>query len=395
MLFKSILLYVILLVSLGLFNIKFLPNNFILLLQFLAVSFMVFAIITRNIYGWENHTNKRNFILPVIFILTGVFLSSITAFNYHNQPFLITFWAQAPMYWFVFYIFLSINNYKKEELEKALIVFAFLHFLFFLLQYIAYPNVLFNVRISEDLSRNALRIFIPGYTILTVGFCLVMNRFLNTNKLVYLILMLLFLSVPVLQATRQSIFVLLLVTIYAIIFSKKVKSRTLIIFLLALSILPLYFIFQDIILNLLELTADIEDDGSFSAREVAILYFLTDFFPADIAYILGNGADHMRSQFGIKVQMLRSMGLYQSDIGLLGEYTRYGAFFVFGVIIIIYKLLTVKTSPELYYIRYYGLSLLLLIPLQPSYTSPSAIAVLCVLFYISDNQYNNISDSTK
>lgn len=370
-----------------LFNFKFLSQSIILLIQFCAVGYMVVAIIIRYIYGEVENTSKR-FLLPIIVLLTGVFMSSIIAHAYHRQPYVITFWAQSSMYWFVLYFYLIVNNYQKKTLENVLIIFALCYFTLFIIQYFAYPRLLFDIRVADDPDRGTIRIFITGYAILTAGFCLVLEKFLATNKIKYLIVSLLFMSIPILQATRQTIFVFILIVLYAVLFSKSVKSRSLIVLLISLSVIPFYFIFQDIIQNLLEITSDLEKDGSFNAREVAMAYFLNDFFPSPLAYILGNGADHMRSPYGLLIARLKMIGLYQSDIGLIGEYSKYGAIFIIGVFMIIYKLLVFKAKPGLAYIRYYALSLLLFIPLRPSFTNPSSIVVLCFLFYIIDTEYN-------
>ena len=44
--------------------------------------------------------------------------------------------------------------------------------------------------------------------------------------------------------------------------------------------------------------------------------------------------------------MLRRMGLYQTDIGMIGEYTIYGAVFVIGAFLAFAKMLKLKFGQE-------------------------------------------------
>ena len=343
MFFNRIFLVFILFSSVGFFHIKYLSLSQIRLIQFVTVGLMLAGILARYFYGTHTKREKK-FTLPIILILTGVFLSSITAYVYHQQGFLITFWAQAPMYWFVFYFFLSVNNYLKKELEKYLFIFAILYSVIYITQFFLYPTILFDVRIDDDPNRNTIRIFLVGVTYLLVGFYMMLNKLFNTNKLIYLLPIMLFFSVIILQASRQLVFSILVVTLFAIIFTKRIKSRGLIIFLITISIIPMYYIFQDVFNSLIELSTSTAkgEDVSTNARERALQFFLNDFFPSNSAYIFGNGADHMRSPYGLKMMMLRRFHFYLSDIGLIGEYIRYGMVFLVGAIIIIVKLIRSK-----------------------------------------------------
>ena len=398
MFFNRLLLFFIFFSSVGFFEIKYLSLSQIRLIQFITVGIMLAGIISNYIYGSRRERKRKlNFVLPIILILTGVFLSSITAYAYHHQGFLITFWAQAPMYWFIAYFFLSVNNFQKEELEKALVAFAILYSVLYIFQYFLYPTIFFDIRIDDDPVRGTLRIFLPGRVFLFVGYFIFLTKFLKSNRLVFLYPLLLFFSVALLQATRQFVFSLLLVTLFAILFTRQVKSRGFIILLLSISAFPIFFIFQDIILGLIELSqsATKGTDLSASARERALQFFIYDFFPSNSAYILGNGADHMRSPYGLKVDMLKRFNFYQSDIGLIGDYTKYGLIFVMGAFLTVLKLLKSKVSPGLNYIKYYALTIILLIPLSSFFTTPSAILVLCVLFYLIDVDYEKNRDLNK
>ena len=356
----------------------------------MIAGFMILSIILVRIYGNNNNTEKKRFLIPIAIMLTGAFLSTIIAKSFHNQAVWLTLWAQSPMYWYILYFFLHDNKYAKNDLEKAILIIAFLYSVFLIIQYVMYPNILFNIRIDDDPNRGTIRIFLLGFSFLIIGYYIALNKFLSTNKIIYLIPILLFFSINIMQGTRQFLFSMILITAYAIFFSKKVKSRGLIIFLISLSSIPVYLMFQDIFRSMIELStaAAQGEDLSANARERAILFFLTDFFPSDIAYILGNGMDHMRSEYGLRVALYKRFGLYQSDIGIIGEYTIYGVLFVIGALIMIVKMIKFKLSEQLYFVKYFAMNVVLLLPLSGFFTSTSEIAVLCILFYLSDCELN-------
>ncbi len=139
-----------------------------------------------------------------------------------------------------------INKYTKDELNKAMLTFALAFSLIHIIQFVIYPTVLFDVMIDDDSNRSTIRIFLPGFTSLIIGYYLALSRFFSANRMIYLLLVLLLFSINILRAAWQFLFVLILITIYTILFSKKVNSRALIITLTVLSAIPLFFLFQDI-----------------------------------------------------------------------------------------------------------------------------------------------------
>ena len=377
------LLLLVLIGSIHFFRIAVLNDDSIYLFQMIILGLIILILLFQVIY-WKIPLYKQRFVVPLVLIFVGVALSMFTAYAEHGQSFGVSLWAQRFMYFYLFYFFLHVLQLDVRQIEKIIVFFGLLYVAAYLLQYFAYPRILFDVRI--DPSRGTIRIFLPGLSFLILAFFLSMQEVFQRNSVRHMIYMLLFISIIVLSGTRQVVANLGFIGLMALIFSKRVQSRLLLYFLAALAVVAAYFIFQDIIYNLLSLsreqTANAEAE---MARIRAAEFFLTDFFPDNLAYITGNGESHAWSAFGQQVDAYKvNYGFYQSDIGLIGEYTKYGAFFVVGALFLLIKMLSQKLPQKQQYIRYFLFSTLISLPFAMTFTRQYYIVILCILMYIID-----------
>jgi len=377
------LLLLVLTGSIHFFRIVVLNDDSIYLFQMIILGLIILTLLFQVIY-WKIPLYKQRFVVPLVLIYVGVALSMFTAYAEHGQSFGVSLWAQRFMYFYLFYFFLHVLQLDVKQIEKIIVFFGLLYVAAYVVQYVAHPRILFDVRI--DPSRGTIRIFLPGLSFLILAFFLSMQEVFQRNSVRHMIYMLLFFSIIVLSGTRQVTANLGFVGVMALIFSKRVQSRLLLFFLAALAAVAAYFIFQDIIHQLLSLsreqTANAEAE---MARLRAAEFFLTDFFPDKPAYITGNGESHAWSSFGQQVDAYKvNYGFFQSDIGIIGEYTKYGAFFVAGAILLLIKMLSQKLPQKQQYIRYFLFSTLISLPFAMTFTRHYYIVILCILMYIID-----------
>ncbi len=390
---KNILIFLILISSAFFFNTKLLPIRVIHLIQVAAIGIMVVIIIAHNIYG-RSETIKHNFKYPVFLIFTGVFLSMIIAQAYHNQNYGLTFWAQRFMYFYILYFFLHVLKPEIKDLEKILLTLGILYAVSYLLQYAIYPLAIFDVRLDAD--RGTIRIFMPGAAFFALSLFICLQRFYLENKLRYIFLALLFVTIVILMGTRNFMAAIAVTIIFSLLFSKTIKSRYVIYFIILISFIPVFILFQEIFAGLIDLstkeTANIHSD----IRVRAAKFFLTDFFPNKLAYFFGNGHEHGQSMYGVRVATyMKYRSFYQSDVGLIGEFSKYGLFFVIGALWLLFRGFTSRLKPEQTYIKYHFLRVALVLPFGSNFTEPSSIAVLCTLIYIIDkNNYDLTEEST-
>ncbi|MGM0530622.1 MAG: hypothetical protein ACQER7_04665, partial [Bacteroidota bacterium] len=278
---------------------------------------------------------------------------------------------------------LHILKIPIKTLEKIIIISGVIYAFAFLIQYLAYPQIIFDVR--QGMERGTIRIFLPGLAIMNLAYFIALTRIIFKNALNYIPYILLFFSIYILTGTRSMIAGPTIVTVLVLILSNKIKSKALIIFLVIAIVGTTYYMFQDIITNLISISQEQTAHSDEDIRVRAAKFFLTDFFPNKIAYITGNGEGHQASQFGLEIYSYKiNFGYYQSDIGIIGEYTKYGAFFVLGVLILLYKGIFSYLETKYQYIRYFFILTLISLPLSQSFTTPDHIITICILMYIID-----------
>ena len=293
------------------------------------------------------------------------------------------------MYFYFFYFALHLIRISDSDLERIMIFLAVTHIIFYMMQYMAHPNKIFDVRTQED--RGTLRIFLPGLAYVFLSYFYILNKLFVRFSLGKLLLLFFFFSVFVLMGTRQIIFSVFLLTIVNVLLSKRVKSKALILFLVLIGIIPVVLMFQDIFLNLLAVSQQQSEGFEDDIRVRAATFFLTELFPNRISYITGNGEGSTDSSYGQMIQMYMDVFKYfQSDVGLIGDYTKFGAFFVIGVFSIIIRILTGKLSEQYTYIRYFYFTVLLtLLTGGSAFGNADGIVAICFTLYIIDIDKHN------
>jgi hypothetical protein len=150
-------------------------------------------------------------------------------------------------------------------------------------------------------------------------------------------------------------------------------------------VLVLFFIFQDIIMGLVELSETQASQEEDDVRARSTKFYLTEFYPNKVNYILGNGASHLANAYGLKVMYYQTVfGYYLSDIGIVGVYVKFGVLYVVGVFILMRKIFTANIEPRYLYFKYSALLLLLNEIMGGSFAKPSSFIVTIAMLYIMD-----------
>lgn len=253
----------------------------------------------------------------------------------------------------------------------------------FFMQYVLYPTMLFGVRAQE--ARGTIRIFIPGGSFAVFVYFLTLQRSLSGGNKVYLLFNLMYLTVPILQGTRSSIATLLFGTVIFILFSRKVKSKLLVTMMMVLAGLLVFIAFQDIFMSLVQVSEEQANQDEDDVRMRAARFFLTEFYPNKINYFLGNGMSHMMSPYGMKEFYFKATyGFYISDLGLIGEFVRYGVVILIAIVLTFYKFFTVQIESKYGFFRFWALLLVLSEVLGGMFVRADVIIVITAIMYIYD-----------
>ncbi len=380
---KKLIIYIIVLSALELFNFSFLSPDIIKAFQLAGVGLTVAVLFIQVVYQKEERF-KKNYHFEIFLIFLGVVLSMFMAQFGHDQSLTTTLIAQRFMYYYLVYWALHSLKIRTDDLESIIYWLGLTYCVFYLFQFFAYPNLIFDVRIAQD--RETVRIFLPGFTFLVLSYFLILNRLFESFAIWKLLSILFFLTILILMGTRQVIFSVLLLTLMYVMFSKAVKSRALIFILITASIIPVIFLFQEIFLSLIDLSKNQSESIAENVRIRAAVFFLTQLFPNTFSYITGNGADSTNSAYGFMIQMYKDgYGFYQSDIGIVGDYTKFGAFFALGVFIIVFRVIFKRISATFSYTKFFYISVLLtLFTGGGPFGQADSIVAICFTLYILD-----------
>jgi len=391
--FKRVLVLIIILASLGFFNFSFLGNDILKLIELGGIGLIFLIIVLQGIYS-QGEGFKITFRWEVTFIIVSVFVSMFMAYSAHNQGLPTTLIAQRFMYFYFFYFALHLIKIPDYDLEKIMVYLAIIYVIFYMIQYAAYPRLIFNVRVLEE--RGTVRIFQVGLSYLILAYFYILNKSFNEFSIGKLALLLFFFSVFILMGTRQLLFSIFLLTMLNILLSKKVKSKILVVMIAGLAAVPIFLIFQDIFLNIINLSKEQSIGFEENIRILAGTFFLTEFFPNPVAYLTGNGADSSNSGYGVMIQMYKDVfGFYQSDVGIIGDFSRFGSIFLISVISILIRILGGKLSEELNYIKYFYVFVILTsFTGSGSFGDANSIVAVCITLYMIDvNQHNKAVNS--
>jgi hypothetical protein len=324
---------------------------------------------------------RRYFSWETSLLIVAVLLSMITPYRDYGQGFKTTLIAQRQLYFIFFYFMLHAIKPSHIQIQRIFIIVGIMYVMMSLLQRAFYPHMLFNVRASID--RGTIRIFLPGHLFAVVTFFLSLHRFFEKYEIKYALLMMLILSVFILQGTRQTLASVAFVSFIFIVLNRKIKSKLLIMALGVLALIPLYFAFESIFSEMLNVTEHQSERFEDNIRVRAATFFLTIFKHDTWGYILGSGMDSQKNLYGLLIDSYKeNLGFYIEDIGIVGEFVRYGALFVLAQILIIVKVFRTKLPNHLFYIKAYFLILVLTLFTGAGYFTFSFAGIALMLYQI-------------
>ncbi len=385
---KKIIIVFVILASISFLNLIFIPASLIPVLQIVAVFICLLFIVLHAIYD-DGIRLKKIFTIELTIIFITVLLSMLGAFYFHDQKFQTTAIAQRAMYFLLFYFLLHSFKINTEILIKTFVIISIAIALLYIIQTIVFPIKLFSVEIFKD--RQTLRFFLPGTGYMVVTYFLYLGKTLESNNYKYITVCLLMLIVFIMMGTRQIIASTLLVTIIALITSQKIHSKILFTFIILLSIIPIYLLFKDIILAIFEVSKLQSANIKSYIRIKAALFYLFDFSPSKATFILGNGESSSNSSYGLQVQHYGiALGYFLSDIGIIGEYVKFGILFVMAELSIFLRISFMKLSRNLGFIKHSIYVIILTILVGQLLSTAGGIVLTCIVLYIVEVDRNSL-----
>jgi len=383
---KKLYVFFILLVSVEFFTLSFIGEELQKNLEAIAIISMLLLLVAKLITNPIQIKDKfyKDAKKGIIIILIAVILSSFSALLFYQQPLKITLVAQRSMYFYLFFFFLYHYKVKIKFLEKLLIIMGVLFSTVYFAAIFS-PNII-SAKILEE--RGTFRIGLPGIIFIIIGLFYSLQKIIYERNYKFAFLALLFITNIIATGTRTIIGITVLLSVFYLY--QSLHKKNIFSTLLAFSIFIIgTFIFYNIIefVFILYERALAGKEGNFQIRLYAISFFFTDLFKSNYAYIFGNGFGSQLSSYGNQLLYLKkNYGLYLSDIGILGDYIRYGILFLLGVLIIIKSVRRSNYLVNNTFIIYSFYFILLSIFTLSNFGTQSVIPAICILLYLLGTQ---------
>ena len=388
--FKRILIIFIILDATQFFSLSIFSDFVIKIFDVISIILFITIICYYKFQELVLHKNfnKGIFKREILIILFAVFFSFFGAAIYHNQSLLQSFISSRFMYFYLLYFVLIKFDLRTHELEKIVMIFSVTYSIIYFAA--ALNPTIVSVRIYEDFFRQTIRVYMPGILLVIFSFFNHISRFFEEKKFIDLLLFILFLTLIIHTGTRMVIFPSLLIVLIFIGSRLKFYKSILIVTLSTILIIIVFYPILKGTFNLLLSEKNYsEPGGTLSIRLQAINYFFNLLFPTFITYIIGNGFASYHNNYGNFILFLREKyNLYQSDIGIIGDYTRFGILFVVGILALLIKICKHSYAKNAKYIKYFFIFIGITYITIPHFGNSDGIVAICCGLYLIE-KYND------
>ena len=379
--FKYLLVLFIIFTSIIFYSV-FIPFGGSRYVVFMGALVIMFFLFVNMIYD-RSKSFPMQFKLEAWFMLLPLFFSFFAAKFFHDQPFYITLIGQHGVYFILLYFLLHKLKPSPDVMMKMFIWLGYGYCIVYAFQFLIYPVQIVHSNILVD--RGTIRIFMPGSEYIFTGYFILTGRFFMTRNPKHLLLVIPYLIILLLMGTRQMIGSLVFASMINILLSRTIKSKLLMYILIAACLIPFYFIFQNIFDEMFKISHQQTSEGiTQNVRYKAVLFYLFKYNTNYLWMFFGNGMPDVLSRYGRELSGIGQYGgLYLEDIGLFGDFFRFGILFVIAKLSMYIRLLKWKLLEKYTFIRYNVITILLTL-FTGGGTNASVLTLTCLMMYFAD-----------
>ncbi len=383
--FKKVVILFILLCSLEFYHLIFIPVSVLKVIELAGIGTILVFVIFYVVYG-EKSTSRKRFLTPIILFFIASVFSMFGAYIFHEQPFINSIYSQKAVYFYMVYFLFHYMKIETKFIVRTSVVLGGLYIFLYIVQYFIYPVQITSSPIIVD--RATLRIWLDGFGYLVIAFYIWLYRSADDLKGKYILLLLMSLGIFVMMGTRQILAVILLLSLLYLFQSRVVKSKILIFLMFAAGAVSAFFVFEEIFIAMLEQTLEQSNDLEGNIRLRAIDFFMTRFYNNNFAYFTGNGVSYSSIYELQTLKYRQQYGFFLHDIGLIGEYIKYGAVYAVAAIMILWRTIRSKLSEEFLFVKYHFIAILLtMVTSGGAFVSfGESVFLNCMLMYVIDKE---------
>jgi hypothetical protein len=344
---------VLLLFSIHFWGLKYIPQklNIENLLTWMVCGYCLVMVFQK--------TNLK-FKYPILLFLVGLLANTIPAYMNFGQSPVKTFLSFEFYFFILMYFLMHYLNLGRKFLEKVIIVFGIIYSVFFTVQYLIYPTLIFKNQPSTAVEEIQLEIL--GHGFLMLAYFLVLNRYLINRRIIYLLMSLVFFGVQVFCGFRSLVAGAVLVSAFMIMRMLRFNVRDFAIITFAvlvfLGLLQIKVV-SDTIDGMIHKS---ETDVKLGKRYVRLveMEFFFKKYPRDISYyIVGGGKPSGVNLWRYNPNAAAGLNynIVWVDIGLFGFYIVIGGIATFGLLWYTLKASAYKLPRDWLYLNSYFLYL--------------------------------------
>ena len=354
---KSTYIFTLLFLSANCFDLQPIGQLFALF-NGVAGQFFLYLWLLYGLFVFKNKADHslciQKHLVPVFWILAGIFISMIPANIYYGQSFLTSIIAYRTQYlWIVIPILLYIKP-TTRDIIIPLNIFSLLFVVLSLLRTYWMPYIFYY---TEDQQISLLEhenevLILSGLPLLLISYYYYVGKFKESANISNLVIVCLFLFAFLIIQNRSTLFIAVLIMGYAII-KKNSKYKFIFLSFSILFTVIIAFLTIDIWIDLIDETTSQVDNDDYN-RVKAFYYFVYEANKNEITAIFGNG--FLSSKTTSLMQDMMDLGIYNSDLGIIGYWNQFGIISNMVFIIYICKAILSKNAP--FFVKAIGLHIL-------------------------------------
>lgn len=368
---------------------------------------VVLLLLIPTVIVFQSSVPGSPLIKATIVLMILQFISMFGALVLHNQSLTDSFIVTCYALVFLLFPLMYILELDERALIRLCFVLGIWSVFISFVQQFTWPNYLFGALGETEEGEANMRNGVIRYGLTGRGMSLLMllysfQKYLDEGKSKYLICMIIGLVGTYLSCTRQVMVGTVGCLLVGLYLKGKMKVWT---FAGILFVGLVIYHYSDVLFSeYAEMTEEQMNSDEEYIRFVAYRFYGVEYNKGEpLAFLVGNGLprqDH--SAYGDEMLNYReNFGLYQSDIGLVGEYSLHGIFYVLVILYIFYYVFKMRKYISLYlqlYMLFAAVTSVMLMPFRGDAGTWETIMVLYLIDmeitrnkkieYIINNQLN-------
>lgn len=385
--------FLLILIALKFFEARFLGD-------FIGIKFPFLVLLTLNLLGLVFFFKfNSKFSLPIQLLTFSSLFSIVIAFLFWGQSIPDSLTKTIPIAIFPIFFLLKKLNISIKIIEQVIILLGIFYIGLYTFQYFNPNKAYFGYALVNEFgefeeSRGVIRIVFPGAGIFWLAVFISISKITQKMRPEHLFFALAGLVIPVMQALRQ--IMVMVVLLYSFHFGKYLElwKKTILAILVGGGFIMFFSSDLKIVEGLKETIDKDKSEGTKYVRFITAEYYFTEFSDNLATIVFGNGVPNEKSEYGQKTIRLQEREIWLEDVGLAGIYSQFGILSILAWLIIAFQSLKLKVPKNYLYCKYY-LWLVLLTSLTSGgiYNIHYAISTVLVLYIfdsITDEKYLRI-----